>query len=466
MVSPDVQRVAISDYAASRGYQVVGWIEGLDESGSRARSAWWQKLDEGVRRVEDGEAEVLLVWKFSRAARHRLRWAVALDRVETAGGRLESATEQLDTTTSTGRFARGMLAELQAFEAERIGEVWKSVHEQRVSNGRPASGRPKWGYRYDVGEKLHVPDPVTGPVLADLYARYVAGESVYGLVRWLNGRGFRTLTGGPWSDRTLRRVLDSGFAAGYFMAGGDPKRGIAPTLRQGVHEALIGNDLWQAYLDARGMRRVRPARAERSQYLLSGIVRCARCGGSMVAGQYGTRREPKYRCKRGKEQGPGECSGGYVMARFVEAEVLAWLEDLAGEVEAAGTVAAVASARRTTVQSEAERLAREVARVREELTRLALANARAPMPAAAYDAAVRELTAQLEGLRATEESASMAARLAVEDPGVVARGLLADWRTLPVEHRREVLRSLIAAVVVTTGRPRATVTVRSTWDSP
>ena len=33
MVSPEVQRHAISDYATARGYQINGWLEGLDESG-------------------------------------------------------------------------------------------------------------------------------------------------------------------------------------------------------------------------------------------------------------------------------------------------------------------------------------------------------------------------------------------------------------------------------------------------
>jgi hypothetical protein len=33
MVSPEVQRVAIADYAAHRGYQVVGWLEGSTSRG-------------------------------------------------------------------------------------------------------------------------------------------------------------------------------------------------------------------------------------------------------------------------------------------------------------------------------------------------------------------------------------------------------------------------------------------------
>lgn len=471
MVSPEVQRVAISDYCRARGYQIAGWMEGLDESGSRARSAWWPRLDQAVEAIEAGQYDVAVVWKFSRAARHRLRWAVALDRVENCGGRLESATEQVDAGTSAGRFTRGMFGEVAAFEAERTGEGWKEAHATRVRAGKPANGKPRWGYAYDPVEKVHKPDPETGPVLADLYRRYVAGESVYALVRWLNGHGYQTSPGygrkaaGAWSDRSLRRVLDSGFAAGYFRAGGDAKRRIPPTLHRGVHEPLIDEDMWQAYQDARGVRRARPARGERSQYLLSGLVRCARCDGAMVAGQYGARREPKYRCKTGKEQGPETCAGGYVMAHVVEGEVLVWLRQLASEVDAARRAALAAGARRSTVRSESERLAREIARVEKEMTQLALANARTPMPETAYAAAVDELGAQLQQLQAAHEAADRTARRAVSDPAVVAADLLESWETRPVEHRREVLRSLVARVVVTTGRPLATVDIEPTWET-
>lgn len=68
----------------------------------------------------------------------------------------------MDTTTSSGRFARGMLAELAAFESERIGEQSKESHERRVRNGMPANGKPQYGYQYSKAEGFS-PDPVTGP---------------------------------------------------------------------------------------------------------------------------------------------------------------------------------------------------------------------------------------------------------------------------------------------------------------
>lgn len=456
MISPEVQRAAITDYCTARGYDVTGWLEGLDESGSRRRSAWWPRLEQGVAAVEAGVYDVIVVWKFSRTARNRLRWAVAIDRVEAAGGRLESATEQFDTTTSSGRLARGMLAELNAFEAERIGEVWKSVHESRIRAGKPATGKPKWGYVYDPVEKLHRPDPVTGPVLAELYARYVAGESVYQLVRWLNARGHRTLTGGLWSERTLRRVLDSGFAAGLFAAQGE--------LHAGVHEPLVDADLWQAYLDARVVRRGRPARVERSQYLLSGLVRCGRCEGSMVAGQYGAARAPKYRCKRAKEQGPEACVGGYVMAGYVEDAVLDWLREQAEDVDAAAAAALAVQAKRAVGRSEVERLAREVSRVGEALQRLVVQEATSPeVPREVFVGAREELSAQHQALTAALEEASRESRASEEDPGRVAQELLAVWDTSPVALRRQLLGRLVARVMVWSGRPQARIEVVPVW---
>nr|WP_281374563.1 recombinase family protein [Nocardioides soli] len=470
MISPEVQRTAIIDYAATRGYEIAGWLEGIDESGSRARSAWWPRLDQAVAAIEAGEYDVLVVWKYSRAARHRLRWAVAIDRVEEAGGRLESATEQFDTTTSSGRLARGMLAELQAFEAERIGEVWKEVHASRVRAGRPPTGKDRFGYVYDREKKLHVPNPVTAPVLADMYRRYVAGESVYQLVRWLNAHGHLTVGGygkkdpGPWSDRTLRRVLDSGFATGSFLAGGDRARKIEPTLHPGVHEPVIDQELWQAYLDARRLRAARPARTIRSQYLLSGLIRCGRCGGSMVAGQFGAYRVPKYRCQNGKEIGPAVCKGGYVMASHVEDKVYAWLVDLAGEVDERRNVALAAEARVTASRSEADRLARAVARVDAELQQLALSNASAPLPPEVYAKTVAGLVEKRDQLQAAHEDAAVSARRGPSDPVGIAQDLLGSWDDRPVEHRREVLRDLIRPVRVWTGRPRADVVVKGVWE--
>lgn len=463
LLSPAIQRRSIEEYASRAGYDVVDWVEGIDTSGSRARSAWWPRLDQTIDRIEAGEADVIVVWKFSRAARHRLKWAMALDRVETAGGRLESATESTDATPA-GRLSRGMIGEIAAYEAEIIGENWKSAHRIRTDRGRPANGKPRWGYTYDTDEKLHRPDPDTGPVLAELYRRYVAGESVYSLVRWLNAAGFRTTPGyskdgpGRWTDRSLRRMLDSGFGAGLILVHGEH--------RDGVHDPVIGRDLWEAYQDARTRRRVTRS-SERSQYLLSGLVRCVHvldgdstCGSAMTAGQFGSSHQPKYRCKGAREAGLHD--GGYVTAAYLEEAVLDWLRDLAADVSAASAKAAAASRRAARRrEQDAATMEAEAARIGEQLVRATRQHVAGVVPEAAYLEVRDELQEQLEVLEQRRRTLQVASRRGTAD--VVARELLAEWDVLSVEHRRGMLRTLIARVEVRPGRPRAVVEIVPEW---
>jgi len=463
MVAPELQRTAIDDHCGRRGYVVTRWIEGIDESGSQRRSKWWAKLDQAVELVEAGEADVIVVWRFSRTARQRRRWAVAIDRVEVAGGLLESATEPLDTSTASGRLARGMLAEMAAYEAEVIGATWREVHARRVRQGLPANGKPRWGYRYVDG--LHRPDPETGPVLAELYRRYVAGESVYALVAWLNQQGYRTAPGysrigpGPWTQMTLRRVLDSGFAAGLIATRAGPQRG--------VHEPVIDDAVWTAYRAARAARRTR-RRAERSQYLLSGLVRCWHplenglpCRSPMGGGQFGHRHEPKYRCLAMAARRLH--SGGYVTMHLVEAEVLDWLRGVADELNQAADAAAAEQARAARRRHDAAQLTREVVELDKALVRLEVNRAAAPdaMPTAVYEAARDELLERrnaVEQRRLTAEAESREGR-----PVRTAARLLAEWGELPVDERRGMLRELIARIQVTPGRPRSAVEIVPVW---
>jgi len=196
LISPELQRTAIEDHARRSGIAIIDWREVLDESASRERSGWWATLEEAIEQVEAGTLDVLVLWKYNRAARNRRRWAVALDRIEVAGGQIESATEGLDTTTSTGRLARGMLAELAAWEADKIGETWKETHARRTANGLPHSGRPRFGYLY-TREHGYQPDPETAPILVQMYERFAGGDSVRSIAKWLNTLGARTTRGGP-----------------------------------------------------------------------------------------------------------------------------------------------------------------------------------------------------------------------------------------------------------------------------
>jgi site-specific DNA recombinase len=170
-ISPELQMAAITQHCRRCGYQLATVLEDLDLSGRVWRG---RQFEEALWMLEHDEADVIVVWRWSRVSRNRLDWAVAVDRVEAAGGRLDSATEPFDVGTPTGRFARGMLAEFAAYESDRMGDLWREVRERRARLGLPVTGRAQLGYLKVGG--AYVPDRRTGPVVRNLYRRFNEGS--------------------------------------------------------------------------------------------------------------------------------------------------------------------------------------------------------------------------------------------------------------------------------------------------
>lgn len=450
-ISLELQETAGRDYAKKQGYRVVGVESDPGISGRTWKRPAVQRV---MHMVEAGEADVVILWKWSRLSRSRMDWAVAADRVDQAGGRIESATEPLDVSTSTGRLARGMLTEFAAFESERIGDVWKESHERRVRAGKPANGKARFGYAYDQDTKSFHPDPVTGPILAQAYRRYLAGESVYSLVGWLNDgptqpvQGYGVSVDGMWSARTVRRVLDSGFAAGFFTHRGEPV--------QGIHEPLITADEWTEYQARRATRRVRRS-AERSPYLLSGLIRCW-CGATMNAGLFGSQRTPKYRCKAAGEKRLH--TGGYVTTTVVESAVLGWLQAVATDLETAAKEQTPPPLQ-TKGPSESQ-ARRKLVKLQARLETLTTRYADDEIPREMYDRVRTKTQAEIAETEAMLRDAQVEQ---IRPMRVVIPDLLREWDSLPIEARRDMLSRLIHPVVVRPMRPRSEVAVAGLWEA-
>ena len=102
-ISIEMQEIACRDYCDRMGYAVV---DVKDDPGISGR-LWTKrpKVQLVMDALERGEADVVVLWKWSRLSRSRKDWALAIDRADLAGGRIESATEPIDTATASGRFA-------------------------------------------------------------------------------------------------------------------------------------------------------------------------------------------------------------------------------------------------------------------------------------------------------------------------------------------------------------------------
>lgn len=435
-ISLELQETACRDYAKSHGYDIVA-VEA--DPGISGRTFARPGVQAVMAMVERGEVDVILLWKWSRWSRNRLDWYVAADKAQQAGGRIESATEPIDTSTSIGRLSRGMMIEIAAFESERAGDQWREAHERRVRQGKPHHGKNRFGYRYDAEQKLHIPDPVTGPILADLYQRYVNGESIYRLVQWLNEHQIPTVEHGSkrgapsWAESTLRGILDNPFPTGRFVYRGETV--------DGAHEPVVSLELWEAYRARRERRATRP-RAEVSPYLLSGIVRCKACG-TVLTGSKATGGNRYYRCASGFTRGTH--AGGYIRCSTVESEVKAELRKWAGRLDRAAdreldSGGAARPAGPSVASLEAQRK-----RATKAMANLALQVAEG-VPKDVVDEAMGELVAKRDRLDAQIAQARAAVAAPAPDQEQVL-SLLEDWDVLSVALRREMLGRLFTVTV-------------------
>ncbi len=236
MISPEIQKSAINNWARQNGRRIIGWVDDLDDTGRNFK----RKITKAIDRIEIGEGSEIVVYRYDRWGRNAVESLANVHRVESVGGSVVSATEPLDPETAIGRYNRTNAFGLAELQSDIISDNWKAVMANRVSRQLTPSGSPRFGYRRvgRIPDALHnpssrvrrryridpedpderyEPDPETARMLTEMYGRYISGWGYGRIAIWLNECGVHNSRGAPWSDVTVRNVLDAGFGAGFLQ---------------------------------------------------------------------------------------------------------------------------------------------------------------------------------------------------------------------------------------------------------
>lgn len=325
------------------GWNVVDVVVDRDTSGSEIP---WRKR-KNFPRVFDIDADVLVLYRWSRLSREEFDQTEILKKWGALDRTMQAAAEPVDTTTASGVLHRSMILLFAAHEAREKSERWREALGRRIENGLPKNGLPRFGYAKDG--KAFVPDPVTGPVLRDLYLRYTAGAGAQQLRNDLNEAAVTTTRGNAWTVSSVMHALDSGFGAGLLIENGG-------TFAQGAHAPVISAQEWTDYLRVRTGRKQAPPRRRTARWFLAGLAICGDCGGRM----HGKAKQAL--C--GNYHNSGSCTGVWIKRTTLEQRVAIWL---GGHIEDLPERTVEISAAQTLVDD----LARDLEGVQGALTRLA-----------------------------------------------------------------------------------------------
>jgi site-specific DNA recombinase len=293
--------------------------------------------------LRNGTIEGIVVYDLDRLARRPVDLEKVIDiydRAAKEGRQLFFATAQdkIDLASADGlTLARVMVAFANKASRDTARRV-ALKHREVALTGRPVGGTRPFGWQWTdgkapltlkdgrviaAGKRQHAVLEAEAKVIEQAAQDVLLGVSLTTICRDLNQRGIRTTRGNEWRPGPLRLMLESPRLAGYRVHQGTfiaDKEGTA--FVKGEWDPILDEDTWQQVFDtlqAKGSG-YRENEGRRS-YLLSGLLQCSQCGGSMWAN---ARPDGShfYACKPGTGQkGKAGCGKVTCSGRAVEALV-------------------------------------------------------------------------------------------------------------------------------------------------
>jgi len=415
-------------FAGHKGWEVAEVFEDIDISAYqlKARRPAFERM---LRALREGEVEGVVVWKFDRLTRQQRDLARVMDACAAHKAFVVSVTEPIDTRETYGQFVAELLVAQARMESANSGaRQRRKAQEQREQGVPPTNGKRCFGY----DQRYTTVVAAEAALVREARDRLFAGENLNSICFDFEARGVVGTEGHPWRVQLFKRLLVSPTIAAQRERDGKRYDGNWPPLISPAESERL-----RALLVRRpGVARQSPART----YLLTGYLRCGRCGGRMAA-HARLDNARRYVCRRA----PGYPNCG---AMSVKAEPV---EELVKELLA---VAVDDSALRAALEARGEQDDGLVESVRTDEGRLeALSRdfyADALISREEFLAARRELMARLEAGRT---------RLARRNGSNVLGGFLGDgealrraWDAGSLEWRRAVIGALLDHVEILPGR--------------
>lgn len=447
------QQERLAAFCVSQGWEIAGRYCDEGVSAKDLHRPAFQRM-----MAEAAPGDIILVYKLDRLTRSVRDLDDLLRAFEQRGLLFRSVTEQFDTTTATGRLFIRMIAEMAQWERETTAERTAFGKRRKAETGQWPGGTVPFGYMAVPSERTHagrtllqlVPDPGRRHLVPMLFERYLAGQGIRGLARWLNEEmGARTQSGCLFHQLSVKRILTNPIYCGDIAHG--RRSGQVTSRVPGNHEPLVTREIFDRVQTLLGARKRCAPRQATGAHPLAGVARCGACGGRVD----GSMRAPgrrTYRCHRyAIGQGCGDRPLTNVSAVQVEENLITEIERLhrppAGLAELLAAYRRQAAAGPDPTQAERRRLEQDLAEAEAAIERWKrlfekgrIADEEFLAAVGPHKARVRQLEARLAHKTQSQPEPPPPApqRISIRE----------SWAALEPSERKALLQSFVAAFQV------------------
>jgi len=336
-LSISAQLKALREYAWRNSHSVVKEYVDEAESGRSIDRPGFKQMIVAARQ-KPLPFEAILVWKLSRFARNREDSIIYKSLLRKQGIQVISINEPVEDTPS-GRLLEGIIEVIDEFYSANLSQDVLRGMRENAGRGFCNGGRAPYGYiRVKVQDgvtsrtKLE-PDPKTAPIAQRIFRECLVGKGLKAIARGLNADSLASSTGKKWGATSIEKIVHNEAYTGALVWGKRPrtqgaKNRFAPLRTEDAWAPLIDQTLFaqvQAKLAARAPQAIHPREVD-SPYLLSGIMRCGKCGAAMV-GHRGGYRYQYYMCGNARRKGREVCPSPILRKDKVEGFVTNRIKD-------------------------------------------------------------------------------------------------------------------------------------------
>lgn len=299
----------------------------FEDAGYSAKNTDRPAYQQMMSRVRAGEFTHIVVWKLDRISRNLLDFAGMYAELKRLGVIFISKNEQFDTSTAIGEAMLKIILVFAELERNMTSERVSSIMISRAQNGQWNGGKVPFGYSYDKTASTFSINQGEAETVRVIYAQYEKVRSLLRVAQYLNGMGYKTRSGLPWTPTTVSIILKSPFYVGTYRYNYRDETQEVNTVKKEAewvyikdhHPAIIDADRQEAIMGilAENDRTQNPQKSceRKNVHIFAGLITCGVCGQGFQASidrprKKGGWRPSIYMCSRHRRF--NDCPNKYV----------------------------------------------------------------------------------------------------------------------------------------------------------
>ncbi|MHA3067258.1 recombinase family protein [Lacticaseibacillus saniviri] len=327
------QQEAIKQYCDKNGLELTNMYIDAGISGkSISKRPQMRRL---LKDCDEGNFDVLVVWKNSRVARNLKNLLEIIDVLDKSNVELQSISEPLALGTPSGKMMLQVMGSFSEFERNTIAENVVLGMNDRARTGYPNVGQVL-GYEPVIDEdgkrNLAVVEDEAS-IIRFMFNAYAQGLGYRAIANRANKMGYVTKRGNPFSTVAVKTILSNPLYVGKVRYGKyqqweqKRRKGLNDNVIEsdGKHPAIIDAVLWQTVQTRMQQNSIVPKWNQKGQNVLTGLLRCPECGSAMAVTwtvnrlKDGTKKRLRYyTCSQFKYKGASVCHANSIRADIAE----------------------------------------------------------------------------------------------------------------------------------------------------